>query len=933
MRKMKSKVISSAMAVVLALGMAPGLAFAGQAGTEAPAAATPLTLAAQENPATLAQGYYAATVASDCGMAKIVQGCENTQVYSDADGNAILFVKLENSQGKYDALWKGKYKDRPQVSAEDNTATAADADLIYGIPIPAEPGFSGTMWEDVNGVYGVKGATYKGLLFAVPLTSDELKAGQVYWQIRRSTWGPSNPGKWMGTNGNDYSFTFTVGSAIAGTASAAMVDLASAGESPTLKDVVTTTAALPSVPTADDLDLYLNARNAYQEFAGLYSCVAYKELESKSYKTYDMTNQIFMDNVLPEVEAMLDATVAALPDTVYPDGEYTFLVNKPTGKNYGVNTSLIASGRIPSATLTVKDGKMSLRFQATSTSYTYAFIGTPAEAAALEAEAHAAGKELKDVSQFLVAEKVKDENGKVKEAYWTIPLSSLNKPVYMTWRSDSSNVWFVRGSLYSSDNCGTPATIALCESIDALLNDALNPESGYLKFRIDPAQIEEADRAAIEAVLKDFEALTPAEQESLQHLYFRAKIQGAEGAAEFTPQSYARIIETASWGLATLTAVDNSTTLADGEYTNVVSTSTKGYSESPRVRTWSVPKIAVAGGKATATLVSDQSSTYTKIRANGQWYDNKAAAGEKSTFEVPIAIGQPLTFIATSSTMGTSIAYQVTAFMVPKVTLADQAKTFTGEALAYDGEIDKGGSEGEATLAYFADAACTQPVEAADVKAVGTYFVTATVAASGIYAEATSEPAKFEIEKAATKVTAKNQAKTYTGKALAYDVADKVTVTGSTGKVTVKYYSDAECTKVVKASQVKKTGVYYVKVSVAADDSYLAGEATAKFTVKVASNKAEVAKTSITRNMKAKKLAKQAATIALPTVKTTFGKAKWSVYKANKKGVLTLKGTNIKVKKGAKAGTYTIKVRAAVEKTDNYKGAKTKVVTVTVTVK
>ena len=64
-----------------------------------------------------------------------------------------------------------------------------------------------------------------------------------------------------------------------------------------------------------------------------------------------------------------------------------------------------------------------------------------------------------------------------------------------------------------------------------------------------------------------------------------------------------------------------------------------------------------------------------------------------------------------------------------------------------------------------------------------------------------------------------------------------------------------------------------------------------------------------------------------------FGKAKWKVTTADKKKALTLKNGKVQVKKGAKKGTYTIKLKAKVAKTKNYKAAASRVVTVKVTVK
>ena len=88
----------------------------------------------------------------------------------------------------------------------------------------------------------------------------------------------------------------------------------------------------------------------------------------------------------------------------------------------------------------------------------------------------------------------------------------------------------------------------------------------------------------------------------------------------------------------------------------------------------------------------------------------------------------------------------------------------------------------------------------------------------------------------------------------------------------------------------------------------------------------------MTKACKAKSLKKEAATIALPKAK--FGKVTWKVSQNKTKKVLTCtKSGKVKVKKGAKAGTYIIKLKANVKGTSNYKALRNKVVTVTVTVK
>ena len=123
------------------------------------------------------------------------------------------------------------------------------------------------------------------------------------------------------------------------------------------------------------------------------------------------------------------------------------------------------------------------------------------------------------------------------------------------------------------------------------------------------------------------------------------------------------------------------------------------------------------------------------------------------------------------------------------------------------------------------------------------------------------------------------------------------------------------------------------KLTIAGKGTY-SGKRTVAFKISAAANSAKAAKQSVSKTLKATKgkLAKAKA-LALPTVKTTFGKATWKVTKKDKKGVLSLKAGKLKVKQGAKSGKYIIKVRASVKKTANYKAASTKVVTVKVTIK
>lgn len=179
----------------------------------------------------------------------------------------------------------------------------------------------------------------------------------------------------------------------------------------------------------------------------------------------------------------------------------------------------------------------------------------------------------------------------------------------------------------------------------------------------------------------------------------------------------------------------------------------------------------------------------------------------------------------------------------------------------------------------------------------------------------------YEAQKASlsgAKVTLANASAAFTGYTIKPSVKS-VVLDGKTLNAGTDY--------TVRAEDGVQVGSYEVMVT--GKGSY-EGTATATFKITKAANK--LAKTKVTKTCKAKSLKKKAATIALPTAK--FGKATWKVAAKDKKKALTLtKAGKVKVKKGAKASTYTIKLKANVKGTKNYKALKNKVVTVKVKVK
>ena len=331
------------------------------------------------------------------------------------------------------------------------------------------------------------------------------------------------------------------------------------------------------------------------------------------------------------------------------------------------------------------------------------------------------------------------------------------------------------------------------------------------------------------------------------------------------------------------------------------------------------------------------------------------------------------------------------------VSIAAQTKTYTGDSLAYSGKVTRSGSSGQVTYRYYSDQACTKAVATANVKAVGTYWVKATLAADANYAEKTSAAAEFsilrkqvavpkaatptyngrsqvgvaagtgytlsgitrstaagsyvayatpdanhcwtggsttrktinwKIDKAASSVSIVAQTKTYTGKTIAY--SGKVTRSGSTGKVTYKYYSDKTCKKAVTAP--KAAGTYWVKATLAADANYATKmSAAAKLTVAKAANPLTVK--AVARTASAKTLKSKSVTVTRPmSVSKAQGKVTYK--KVSGDAYLTINKSTGKatVKKGAKKGKHTIKVKVTAAGSANYK-AGSKTITCKVTVK
>ena len=225
---------------------------------------------------------------------------------------------------------------------------------------------------------------------------------------------------------------------------------------------------------------------------------------------------------------------------------------------------------------------------------------------------------------------------------------------------------------------------------------------------------------------------------------------------------------------------------------------------------------------------------------------------------------------------------------------------------------------------YYQTSRATFPVPMADE--AGAKCNEDDVIPDGAHVYTATAPAK----KAIDSVKLSRASSAYTGKAQKPAVAS--VKAGSLALVPSDYavsYQDSKG-KAIKASAIKAAGTYRVVVT---GKGNFGGSVSTTFKVTPAKNGVAVAKASVKKSLKASALKKKAASVSLPKATAEFGSAKWKVAAKDKKKVLSLSAGKVKVKKGAKRGTYTIKLKASVAKTANYGAASSKVVTVKVTVK
>ena len=168
---------------------------------------------------------------------------------------------------------------------------------------------------------------------------------------------------------------------------------------------------------------------------------------------------------------------------------------------------------------------------------------------------------------------------------------------------------------------------------------------------------------------------------------------------------------------------------------------------------------------------------------------------------------------ATSAALGFTIDKAATSITVTGLT----AFTYTGSAQG-PATASVTGSMGTVTYSYEGVSGTVYTASATAPTAVGSYEVTATVAADANYNGAISAAFGFTIDKAATSITVTGlTAFTYTGSAQGPATA---TVVGSSGSITYEYSGVLPTVYPASATAPTAVGTYQAVATVAADASY-----------------------------------------------------------------------------------------------------------------
>ncbi|MBQ6454744.1 MAG: InlB B-repeat-containing protein [Eggerthellaceae bacterium] len=189
-------------------------------------------------------------------------------------------------------------------------------------------------------------------------------------------------------------------------------------------------------------------------------------------------------------------------------------------------------------------------------------------------------------------------------------------------------------------------------------------------LKADPTAYSASDRAWVEGVLADYNALSDQD---------RADLDARHGHKD-TDQPLGRVLEVAVWSVHSYDSIDNWTTLPDGIYdastTPALSSSySKGKSTSPRQKPWSVKSVTVSGGQATATITVE-SDTYPGLWMGGKTYPNTSSSGNCEFEGIPIDLNSTFYFAGVSSSMPIPIAFSLTTSIEEPAYVAYHTVTF-----------------------------------------------------------------------------------------------------------------------------------------------------------------------------------------------------------------------------------------------------------------
>lgn len=272
----------------------------------------------------------------------------------------------------------------------------------------------------------------------------------------------------------------------------------------------------------------------------------------------------------------------------------------------GVYTTTAETGtmmfRVVEIIITVKNGKMSAEITLSGTGYDYLYMGTAAEAAAVQEN-----QWIKcNNSSKPYVEKGENKTGRT----YTIPISSLDTPIVMASHSERYKKWYDRSITVSSNNLKKISS-----------GEAGNGEGGSLNPT--PTVVETATKDSV----KD---TTPAEESKSE-----------SDTSGSTSQ------------------VNSKTKLKDGVYTPDKFTWSGG---TGKVNI-TCDKVTIKNGQALATIAFS-SSAYQYVKANGKKYFPTHTGG-KSIFVIPVELNKNNKIIGMTTKMSTAheIEYSIMVYL------------------------------------------------------------------------------------------------------------------------------------------------------------------------------------------------------------------------------------------------------------------------------